>query len=648
MSQATDQVQQRVQQALRDFEQLSTSDEQPSEVLKQMVGSLARTTTALGATAFMPTPGGEPGQRSFTSVARIGPLSNAAAGADGKPLPAVASVLNQTFQQSKPAIAAPDQIEFKGTELLHTTQFYIPIDAMGKVLGVLHLIEPAELDPKLYRQYVAFAQQGARAAGMYLARRQSQVLQEDAASSAALLRSTHQLLAITDPADLIHELANQGRALLHAQRIAVVGYWGAGDATGSVGFSDAIEINRKAVLVRAVEMIADTVRSRQVPMSFAKGQKLEDDEAALDPLLEQIFSLGGAGALCVTPIRAGHDVVGVMLAEYADADQASAKSSIQQDLCHHSGPILQAAIDWRRRPLRRTSALLAAVRDKPISYTAKILGAIALTAAIIYALFIMPVAMVVRGEAKLEPAHTATSAAPFAGRIVSVKVTTGQSVKKGDLLLQLDDADLQLDLARTLTGIRGEEVEAEAAFIKGDRPANTAAQLRGEQLQIKAKALRAQIDRAQIRSQIDGVVLTERPQQFEGMNVSEGDVIMRIADLSRFDLIVDLSESDVSLVEESVRGGRPVPVTFLSRPWPDIEQRTEVRDLLSLSPSSQPDEAKKNHIFHVTAPLTLNGLSPQLALANPTGRARLDVGQASIAQRYGRHLWRFIQMTLLF
>ena len=42
----------------------------------------------------------------------------------------------------------------------------------------------------------------------------------------------------------------------------------------------------------------------------------------------------------------------------------------------------------------------------------------------------------------------------------------------------------------------------------------------------------------------------------------------------------------------------------------------------------------------------LQGLEPQLVLANPTGRAKLHLPDRSIAYRYGRKIVHFVRMTL--
>lgn len=642
MSSTADQVQQRVQQALHEFERLAVSDQPPTEVLKRVAELVSQTTRSTGAIVWTPQ---DAGGEVFAPAARLGQASSLALDENSQPPGPVLEALRKCATGNRPMAVSPDQSEFAGTQLQRATQFFIPIDSLGRIMGVLHLINEADVDPKVYRQYIAFAQQGTQAAGMYLARRQSQVLQEDAASNAALMRLSGRLLTIKGAGNLLHETANQARPLLKADRVAAVGYWG---GAKEVSFSDALDTNRKAVLVRAVEALADAVRRRQVPMSFTRNQELEEEDDGLGPLLEDVWELSNAEAVCLTPMRDGDDIVGVMWAEYPTADEAGRRASTQQEISQQAGPILAQTIAWEQRPLRRTSDAIAAIKARPGSAALRALVTLTLVAAFVYLAFFRPMPLYLRGDAKLEPSEMAIVAAPAGGQVDQVNVRGGQVVRAGQVLVEMDATEFQLELQETLRAIEGERVSLDAARSEGERSDIRAASLRIEQLEVRREALERKIDRAQVRSLIDGVVLSRNTQHLEGRNVSQGETMLQVANLSSFDLVVELKESDLTLVENSLREGRAVPVSFLSRPWPDRIQQAQITDLQSLSPTSSPDEHNQQHLFRVTVSVDLQGLNPQLALANPTGRARLDVGESSAAYRYGRRVWRFIQMTLLF
>jgi multidrug resistance efflux pump len=648
VSTTTQQIQNLVQQALTRFEQLVASDDPPTQVLSQILEATVKATSALGGVVWMPAQDTGTGS-SCRCVARVG--MGALAVAQDQPVPGAGPILGSVVEQRKPVIVAPDSPEFQQTELARTAQFFVPVEAMGRAFGALQILAPAEVDPKVYRQYLAFVQQGARAAGMYLARRQAQVLSDDAASHANLLNVIHKLLQLSRPKDLVHELATTARGLLDAQRVAVIGSWRRG---APVAFSDTIEINRKAVVVRAVEMLAELVHQRQTPMTFVKGEALGEEDAALEPLLTQLFDLGAARAVCLTPIREGDRIIAVMAAEYAEPSQASRKASVQQELCRHAGPIISHTVTAFHRPLRRTSTLLAWVRRRPITAMFRSAAALALVAGLVYLLLFMPVDIVVRGDARLEPAMLAQITAPLDGRVKEVLVTTGQPVAAGQVLVQLDDTDLRMQLSEVDKRLAEEELSRRNASDKAlerDRDATAArelAQLRIDTLTIERGRILQRIADAQIRSPIDGILLTEHPEQRQHMTVTKGTVLLAVADLGRFELVAELYEEDLALVDDALRQGRGVAATFLSRAWPDHPQHTVIESPRSLAPTSAPDEYQRQHVFRVITPIELQGISGQLALANPTGRAKLVTGQGSVIYRYGRGVWRFIQMTLLF
>lgn len=645
MTPTADQVQQLVQQALRRFEQLVVSDRPTGEVLQSMVQTLAQPTGASGVLAYMPTD--RSGQQ-FMVTARYGDSSPLALDGSGQLTPPVAEAVRSAMQQAKPVVVSPEQESFLGTDLSDATQFYIPIDAVGRVMGAVHLILPGGLDPKVYRQYIAFAQQGARSAGMYLARRQSEVLQQDAASGHTLLKLTRQLLPLEKPVDVIHELANQARPALEAQRVAVIGYPKGKRDPGLVRFSDAVDTNRKAVLVRSVQMLAEAVREREAPMTFTRQQELADEDEPLAPLLEELWNLGNAQAVSLMPLRGEREVVGVMVAEFGRTDQASQKASTQQELCQQTGPILARTIELHRRPLRRTSSLLAKVKDRPVPALVRAVIVAAVVATLVKLLAFTPVPIHVRGDARLEPAQMAVMSAPHAAQVEQVLVETGDEVEEGQLVARMDASDLRLQLAETNKSIEEQWVRLRSARSQNKQSQVRAAQLRIDQLEIRRQRLQRDLEQAEVRSMIAGTVLTEAPRRLEGQTVREGDTLIETADLSEFELVVDLREEDVALVERALSEGREVPLSFLSRPWPNQVQHARITNLKSISPTSAPDQQSQQHLFKVRVAVELEGLSPRLVMANPSGRAKLHVGEGSVLYRYGRRVWHFLRMTLLF
>lgn len=643
MTLTADQLQQFVRQALEQLEQLSRSDQPPAQVIPQMLQVLTRVTEGRGAVVWMPA---DAQSQSFQPVGIVGEAASMALDAEHNPLTPVADGINRAWSESAPIAASPNQVEFQDTPLHQSTQFYVPIEAMGGKAGVLHLINSGELDPKSYRQYVGFTRQAAHAIGNYLGKRKGERLQIDTSAYTAILRAVHQMVRITEPDQLMHELANLTRPLIEAQRVAAVGFRRGGRR--DVAFSDAIDTNRRAVLVRTVEMLAQHCREREVSLSFTRDQQLHGEDESLRPLLNDLFSLSNAQAVCMTPIQHNERTLGVLIVEYADPEQVGKRSPYQQELAHQAGPILDQAMAWHTRPLRRTSNAISRLRRRPVAAVGKTVAALAVAAAVIFGLFFVPVPLYVHADAQLQPARQAMVSAPMDGRILEVLVESGERVEEGEVLIRLNKSHLQLRMAEIEKAIAQKRVQLDAARSAGRLADVRAAQLAIEKLKIRQERIERKIARSSITSPIDGVVLTRHPQRLEGMSVKQGRELLRIGDLSQFNLVMEVPEQEIALLAHSLAHGDAIEVTFLSRLWPRMEQTTRITDFSAFAPTSTPDRAGTGYAFDVTVPIDLQGVNRKLALANPSGRAKLHAGEGSIAYRYGRDAWQFIKMTLLF
>ena len=647
MTPQLDQVQHQIRSAIQTFDRLAGSDDPPPQVIAEALEALVSASGSEAAVAWMPTTADDP---TMQPVGRAG-QTTVVLGEDRAPLPAVAQALEQAWSQRKVVVVAPSQAAFADTGLHTATQFYVPVEASGRALGVLHLINSRELDPKSYRDYVAFAQKAALSLGLYLVKRRTDLVAEDAAGASAILRVVHQLLQSDHPVDVLSDLANLCRTQLNAQRAAAVGYWA--DRT-EVVFSDVVDTNRKAVLVKTIEQLADAARQRQTPLSYRRDQTLDGEDELLGPLIDQLFSISKADAVTLTPMYADKEVVGVVAVEYAQPDDAARRAGMQQEISRQAGPILARAAHWHRRPLRRLSNLLWSVKRKPASAARKAAIVVGILLALFIVLFCVPVPLYVRADSRLEPITVASLSAPLSATVESVNVRQGDQVRTGYPLMEMDYGQLQLQLAGIRSRIAEHQViqrAAEAEASSGNQEAVAkahAAQLRVEQLEIDRQQIMRQIDRSTITAPMAGRVLSDHPEQFQGMMRSEGDPLIQLADLSRFYLVIEVDEADIGLISQSIESGRSVPVTFLSHVAPDQPHTTQIKALSPVSPTSTPDAARRRPVYDVTVPITLTGPSTVLALANPTGRAKLHVGSSSIAYRFGRRAWRFVQMTLLF
>ena len=222
----------------------------------------------------------------------------------------------------------------------------------------------------------------------------------------------------------------------------------------------------------------------------------------------------------------------------------------------------------------------------------------------------------------IKPAASSEVRSEVSGRISKVFVREGEAAKLGQPLLELDQTQLRSDINAAELGIQLAELDAEKlqADLKRQeqlRDSNlvtekafTDTRADASKATIEVKIKRAQLDRLKselakttILAPISGTVLDLAAR--EGMvitgasSVSEGTVLMEIAELDRLIVESDINEIDVAKLEESM----PVTVTFDS--MPDLEANAELA-FIAPSATEQPGQNNNQNVartFQIIAAL---------------------------------------------
>ena len=195
------------------------------------------------------------------------------------------------------------------------------------------------------------------------------------------------------------------------------------------------------------------------------------------------------------------------------------------------------------------------------------------------------IAQTVTAPGKVESVEEAEIASQLVGRVVAVNVKEGDLVKKGDVLVRLDDTDYRARLDSSLARIerlrsaidqsekdlekalrdaaqsgklsaRGFSTPTELADARTTVAKAQAALAMSRQELVESEAMRRttqqELDRTVIRAPIDGVV--------SGLNVDVGEVViagttnlpgsvlMTVCDLGRMRVRADVDETDIPLV----------------------------------------------------------------------------------------------------
>ncbi len=192
------------------------------------------------------------------------------------------------------------------------------------------------------------------------------------------------------------------------------------------------------------------------------------------------------------------------------------------------------------------------------------------------------------------------------GRIAVVRVLSGERVKRGDVLLELDRSELESEIREAEFEIEASELRVEKAQLDYDAKKGLAGkdfisprELKDADIDLrlakngfeiqraKVATLREKLAKTVLRAPHDGVVLANAAM--EGMvvsgasSVSEGTLLMQVARLNRLLVRTSVNEIDVAKVIPEMK----VKVAFDSLREVEIEGT-----VIYISPSAEPENKR--------------------------------------------------------
>ena len=154
------------------------------------------------------------------------------------------------------------------------------------------------------------------------------------------------------------------------------------------------------------------------------------------------------------------------------------------------------------------------------------------------------------------------------GRVIARQVETGDIVRKGDILAEIDPLTLQLAVISAQADLRNANAQLENAVINEQRKrmlaaTNTAsvadlelaeqglksAQANVAKAQANLAKTREQLGYARLEAEFDGVITSTSVEV--GQTVTAGQAVLKLARLDQRDVIIDVPEAQVSSITSS-------------------------------------------------------------------------------------------------
>lgn len=430
-------------------------------------------------------------------------------------------------------------------------------------------------------------------------------------------------------------VCNRLKSELRARRVSLG--WHKGGTVRLLAMSDTEHLDRRQEtsqkIEAAMEECFDQAQAVVAPSHHLKGSD-EWLAQAVARCHHELIGDDGRVTACSVPLRIQERVLGVVTIERPASDPFEGRSlSHLQAIADLFTPRLHDR--WSDdRPLALRA--MASAREAgahlvgPEHVGWKLAGA-ALLALLVYA-------SLARWDYRIDAPFTLEAgarrvlSAPFEGFLEKVNVKPGDPVAAGGVLASLDATELSLKLADVEGKLQEANVKRIQSLDKKELADAKRAAAQVAQLEAQRDLLHYQIERAQLKAQEPGVVLTGDWQDKQGVRVPLGEPIFEVAPLAELRAKVLVDEADVDRVHEGGMG------TLAALAFPD---QTFAFRVVRVVPLGEPKDGR--NVFEVRA--QLDAIAPWMR-PGMEGTAKIDAGRERVIWIVTHRIVDFLRMKL--
>jgi len=238
----------------------------------------------------------------------------------------------------------------------------------------------------------------------------------------------------------------------------------------------------------------------------------------------------------------------------------------------------------------------------------------------------------VTANAVLEGKIQRVVAAPISGFLQSAAVRAGDTVRQGELMASLDDAELQLELSKLDGQLQKFRREYREALSGGDLVKVRVISAQIDQADAEMELTRQQLQKINLAAPFDGVVIEGDLSQKLGSPVERGEILFKIAPLEGYRIILKVDESLISYVQAGQKGSL-VLASMPSRTFPlQVQKITAV---------AKTDSGK--NIFRVEASLEN---APELLRPGMEGVGKIAAGRASLLWIWSHDMLAWLRLWI--
>lgn len=428
------------------------------------------------------------------------------------------------------------------------TLLVVPIMDKGALVGVVEAVNKLGGEPFNDDDLFALttitetASSALHNASLLMAERKVEVLE-------TLVTVSHEITSTLNLERMLQTIVNAPQAVIPYERAAIAleqrGRFKLSAVTGVTQVNaDAPEIAPLNSVLQWAALAEEVVNVKQ------HGDEIDADREETRAKFRQYFAETGMRGFYAIPLNDDTGRVGILSLESSDPEfLTSIHIELLQVLAGQATVALRNAQMYKEVPfisvlepvLERKRRFMAMEKTRRKLYT---IGAIA---AFVF-LVIFPMPMRLAGDAVVAPVRRAQVQPEFEGVVGKVLVHEGERVRRGQVLAEMESWDRQTALAAAQARHQTALLQMNHALASNDGAEAGIQRVQADYWKTEVANAEQLLERAALRSPIDGVVATPHIDTFIGRRLQFGDTFGEVVDASTAVVDIAVEDSDVSLL----------------------------------------------------------------------------------------------------
>ncbi len=384
-------------------------------------------------------------------------------------------------------------------------------------------------------------------AGLLMAERKVEILE-------TLNTVSHEITSTLNLERMLQTIVNAPQAVIPYERAAIVLRQGGRFKLSAV--TGLTQVNADAPDIAPLnEILQWACLSQEVIHVRQHGEDIDADREETRAKFKKYFAESGMRGFYAKPLFDDTGGVGLLALESSDPDfLGPAHLEILDVLSSQATVALRNAQMYKEVPfisvlepvLVRKRKFMAMEKRQRTMY-------LALAAAAVLFLVACPFPLRVDGSAVVAPVRRALVQPQVEGVISQVLVHEGQSVQRGQVLAEMEDWNLRSAVAEAHAKFESAQLQMDRALAANDGTEAGVHRVQADYWKDELGRTQQMLEKAQLRSPIDGVVATPHVETFAGRKLEQGDSFAEIVDTSEAVVDVAIEDDDAGLLKDGER-----------------------------------------------------------------------------------------------